>query len=100
MTTKIKIQIDVPYAKWFSDYHEIDHHTDGINKLCPDNSLKGYECGFNMGGYIGLFYVGKRLSPAEIKKIVQRDWERAIIAFGWDEEEMMESVTWTWLKNH
>lgn len=70
---RVKIQIEVPYAKRFGDYHEIDHHVDDINELVPSRKIKAVEVAFDAPDYIGLFYVGRRPLLAEIKKIVARD---------------------------
>lgn len=70
------IQINVPYAKKFNDYHDIDCHAEDINDVgfvreghvFREAKLKAYECGFDGHYYLGLFYVGKRPSRSEIKE--------------------------------
>jgi hypothetical protein len=84
----MQLKINVPYAKDFDDYHDIDHHMDEINSVGTDgHCLKSYECGFS-GRYYGIFYVGRRPSCSEMMDIVQRDC-------GLSDEEMKE-IEWVW----
>ncbi len=82
--------LEVPYAMQFGDYHDIDDHADTVNDhpaiVMPDK-LKSYECGFH-GVYFAVFYVGKRPSRTEMKKLVQRDCDCD-----------PDNIDWRWIKS-
>ena len=59
-----------PNVREFQDYHDIQHHSDDLNKLFGE-TIRNAEVGFDHGGcYWGVFYVGRRPAKAVIKKLL------------------------------
>lgn len=82
--SRFVLPITVPFAKSFSNYHEIEGFADSINEVVDSSwvklngKLKSYEYAPCVseeldGVYIGLFYVGKRPSRSAIREIVKQD---------------------------
>lgn len=85
---KKKVEIEVPFAQEFGDYHDIDHLADDINGLahgCPAiESTEVVHCG---NYYIGVFYIGRIPSRKRLKEIVKE-------SLGIDDEE--HEINWVW----
>ncbi|MHA2279920.1 MAG: hypothetical protein ACXAC5_03460 [Promethearchaeota archaeon] len=87
-----KVEIKVPFAQEFDDYHDIDHLADDINELARAHpKIKGIEvaaCGFTyLAHYIGVFYIGRKPSRKKIKEIVEE-------SLGIDDKE--HEISWIW----
>lgn len=86
-----KIEIKVPFAKEFGDYHEIDHLANDINELAYAHpAIKSIEVAFCGHYYIGVFYVSRTPSRERLKEIVKE-------SLGIDDEE--HEIQWTWEKS-
>ncbi|MHA2279908.1 MAG: hypothetical protein ACXAC5_03400 [Promethearchaeota archaeon] len=82
-----KVEIKVPFAEEFDDYHEIDHLVNDINERAnAEPKLKGIEVAF-CGNYLGVFYVGRKPPRKKIKEIVKE-------SLGIDDDE--HEIEWIW----
>jgi hypothetical protein len=92
MTGKVEVvEIKVPFAEEFGDYHDIQDLADGINQLAHAHpALKSVEVARCGNHYIGVFYVGRQPSRKRLKEIVKEslgvDDKEHEICWDWDDE--------------
>lgn len=65
-------EILLPFVASFEDYHLIEDFKDKINTIIIMDKIKAYEFGFD-GGYVAVFYRGKRPSQDVIKFLVRHN---------------------------
>jgi hypothetical protein len=66
----MKIDVDLPRFVWVDDYHEF-YSVQTYMKLL-NRKIKVEEIGFCGSDYVGIAYIGRRPSKANIRKMLEK----------------------------